>query len=452
VSRYTIDKHAMTARGARRRRSVLATSLIAAATVALAGCGSSSSSSSHAAASSTASASPAAASTSTTAASTSTTAASTSGPIVIGAGATVIPGVYDSSAQMDPGFTAALGYINAHGGWGGRTVKVIKCSSPGDPASDTKCIHQFISAHAVATVGLLGANGTIGLPLYSKAGVADFSVSTTALENASPWETSLTTGTIGTFTLPARYACAKGYKTVSVLHDDSAQQKTAQAAFANAIYTKCGITVNQVTVPQGAPDLAPYLTKAVSTHPQLLVALPTVPGATLVSDIAAAGYPMSQTIMTPQASGNFYSTPALAGALIEGGQIPISQNPNPDIQTFLKSMSKYSPGTDPLGQLTLEGYQAIITIWQASKAVGFSKVTGTALKNYMNTKAPGTMTIFAGTPVTTVPGQPGAKEAYMLITRVASGPKVQSLGWWPALSGCTSQADCASGVKQFGAS
>src|SRR5258708_4350949 len=126
-----------------RRRHLLVSMAIASAFL-LAACSSASSSSSSTSATTSA---PASAS--------SSSAASSLGPIKIGLGSTVIPGVYDAQTQYLAGIKAAEGYINANGGWGGRTVQLVQCSSPGDPASDLKCYHSIIGGQSVTMMGLL---------------------------------------------------------------------------------------------------------------------------------------------------------------------------------------------------------------------------------------------------------------------------------------------------------
>jgi branched-chain amino acid transport system substrate-binding protein len=433
VLRYTIEKHPRNARGARRRcLSLLAASLIVAATVALAGCGSSSSSSS--------SSDPAAAIT----ASSSTAGGSKATPILFGAGETVIPGVYDAQSQLTPGFKAALGYINAHGGWGGRPVKIIPCTSPGDPASDTKCFHQFISDHVLATIGLLSTNGTIGLPLESKAGIPDFMSASSNVDDTSTWENDVSPGGTQAMTAPARYACAKGYKKVSVLMDDDSALKSEEAKFAASIYAKCGIDVSLIQVPPGTADPAPYIEKAVSSNPDLLYVDLLEPSITVVDDIASTNFPMSKVLIGPLASAAFFADPKTNGILIEGSYA-IPGTTDPDLQLYRTALAKYSPGADVYGQLTLPGFRDLMVIWDAGKAIGFKNLTGPALEKYMNKTAPGKMTLFGGTKVALAPGSPGAKETYSLISRY-NGKQFVDGAWYPSTSTCTSQANCASGV------
>ena len=379
-----------------------------------------------------------------------TSAKANKSPIRIGDGETVIPGVYNSQATFDPGIAAALGYIGKHGGWGGRKVVLEHCTSTGDPASDLACFHQFAAEHVVATMGLLGSSGTVGTPLLSKAGSVEFMVPITSADLASPWEMALSPGTPGTYGAPARYACAHGYKRVSVLGDQVAQEEAAETQAYNQVYKRCGISVNYVTAPQGTPDLAPYIQKAVDTSPQLLLAAPSVPGDTLVSDIEQSGFPITKTIMVPEAEADFFSTPAVAGLLVEeAAQLQLASNPNPDVRIFRKDLREFSPGSNPFGQLSLEAYQDVIMLWQAAEAVGFSKMSGRAIEKYINTKAAGKLDIWAATPVTRTPGQPGVKGSYMAIMRVNAGAKLTQLGWWPALTPCRSKATCAKGVGTF---
>jgi len=71
-------------------------------------------------------------------------------------------------SQFLAGIKAAEGYIKERGGWGGRTVQLVQCQSPGDPASDLKCYHDFIGSQTVAAMGLLEKQPDY-LPLLVKA-------------------------------------------------------------------------------------------------------------------------------------------------------------------------------------------------------------------------------------------------------------------------------------------
>src|SRR5258708_30950524 len=133
---------------------------------------------------------------------------SSSGPMKIGLGSTVIPGVYDAQTQYTAGIQAAEGYINAHGGWGGRTVQLVQCQSPGDPASDLKCYHSIVGSQPVAMMGLLENSATY-LPLLAQAHIPSFMFAGSAPEEQSPWSMGLG-GIIETYTAAAKYACPKG--------------------------------------------------------------------------------------------------------------------------------------------------------------------------------------------------------------------------------------------------
>jgi branched-chain amino acid transport system substrate-binding protein len=384
------------------------------------------------------------------AASTSASSATKLPPITLGIGLTVIPGIYDSKAQMIPGIQAAIGYARDHGGWGGRGLKLDICITPADPASDTKCFNQFVSDHVDATLGLVGGNATIGLPLEAKNGIASFIQALSSVELSSPSENSFSPGTVGAFKLPARYACAKGYKRVSYLNDAVAQQTTAVQA-GSVILKSCGISVNEVAVPQGTPDLAPYVQKAISTNPDLLIAAPTKPAQTIVDTIAAAGFPISKTMMLPAFSQAFLADPKAAGVLVmsssEGGP-PVAANTSPQVKAFLTYMAKDAPTADPLGQLTFSAFQNTIAIWQAGQKIGWKNFNGRTLQKFMNSPAGSKLTIFAGGPVNLTPGLPGSKNAYYDVLRY-TGKTFTDLGWWNGLTTCSSQATCAAGVKHF---
>jgi ABC-type branched-subunit amino acid transport system substrate-binding protein len=420
----------------RRRRLVFAVIAVAVGLM-TAACSTSSSTSS--------SSSPAASATSAPASQGSASAtASSAGPINIGLAALVIPGVYDAQTQYLAGIKAAEGYVNAHGGWDGRSVNVQECTTSGTPAADASCYRQFISAHVMAVIGLTSTN-SVWLPQLAKAGIPDFVLQQTQAEEKSPWEMTWTPSPIELFTVAAKYACVHGLKSVSLLTTQLPSAQVAEAAYSNSIYSACGIHVNAVYAPLGAPDLSPYVEKAVSSKPQLLVMVGLqATAAAVASAIHTSGYPMSQVLGVPNGSTGWQTNPDSYGWLLltEAGY-PIPQETNPDIQTFLQAMAKYSPGSDPTQNLSMTGFQNIYTIWEIGKAIGFSKLTGQAIYQYMNTVAPGHLAIFAERTEVIPAGLPGVKNPYVQVERW-TGSQLVHLGWLSGDWGCTSAASCAS--------
>jgi ABC-type branched-subunit amino acid transport system substrate-binding protein len=365
-------------------------------------------------------------------------------PIKIGVGVTVVPGVYDAQTMYAAGDKAALAYINAHGGWGGRKVELVTCISPGDPASDTACYRKFQSNGVIAVMGILANSGTVGVKLMTAARIPAFMVGGFG-DDGSPWSNEVTGSVTSAYAVPARYACAKGYKRVSILYQDIATHTQALSSYAATTFKKCGISVNEVAVPETAADPSPYVAKATSTHPQLLVPVVPMPATTVVNAITTAGFPMSKVLMSPVLSQGFFSSPKSSGVMFESGWgIPVTQNSDSDVQTFLQYMRSDSPGTDPLTQLAVPAFQELTTIWQAAKAVGFSKVTGTAIHDYMLNEAAGRVRVLAGQPVTKVAGEPGVRQPWAQLYRWTGG-KLVDLGWWYGYSACTSQQDCQKG-------
>jgi ABC-type branched-subunit amino acid transport system substrate-binding protein len=419
-----------------RRRQVLV-SMAAAAAFLLAACSSASTSSGGADPASTSSSS-------SSASSGSASSASSAGPIKIGLGSTVIPGVYDAQTQYLAGITAAEGYINTHGGWGGRTVQLVQCQSPGDPASDLKCYHTIIGAQPVAMMGLL-ENSETYLPLLVQAHVPSFLFAGSAAEEQSPWSMGLG-GIIETYTAAAKYACAKGYKNVTVFQQDVPSSRESEAAFAAGIFSACKIQVNNVYMPLGTADPAPYIQKAVATNPQLLfMSGQAAPITTFLSDFTAAHFPIDKVLTVPTSAPGWLSSSDSDGLLVLGNQAgyPSSQSTNADNKTFLQYMAKYSPGADPTAALTLPAFQDMLIIWEVGKAIGFNNLSGQAVYNYLNNVAPGHLAIFdAHGDVAIPPVYVGVKDPYEHIEQW-TGSQFVDEGWWGGDWSCTSASTCA---------
>jgi len=370
---------------------------------------------------------------------------SSSGPIKIGLGTTVIPGIYDAQTQYMAGIKAAEGYINAHGGWGGRTVQLVQCQSPGDPASDLKCYHSIVGSQPVSMMGLLENSATY-LPLLAQAHIPSFMFAGTAAEEQSSWSMGLG-GIIETYTAAAKYACAKGLKTVTVFQQDVPQSRDAEAAFAKGIFSACGIQVNNVFMPLGTADPAPYIEKAVATNPQLLfISGQASPITTFLNAITAAHFPIDRVMTVPTSAPGWLSNPKSHGLLILGNQAgyPAPQSTDAVNQTFLQYVAKYSPGADATAALTLPAFQDMLIIWEVGKAIGFKNLTGQAIYNYMNNDAPGHLNVFDSYgDVVIPPTWVGVKDPYEHILQW-TGSKFVDDGYWGGDWACTSASTCAS--------
>jgi len=377
-------------------------------------------------------------------ASSSSSSSSSAGPIKIGLGSVVIPGVYDSQVQFLAGIKAAEGYIKERGGWGGRTVQLVQCQSPGDPASDLKCYHDFVGSQTVAVMGLL-ENSPTYLQLLVKAHIPALMLASTPSEAQSSWEMSLP-GIIESYTAAAHYACAKGLKHVAVFQQDLPTARVSEAAFAQGIFSKCGIQVNNVYMPLGTADPAPYIQKAVAGNPQLLfMSGQAAPITTFLNAFSTAGFPIDRVLTAPTSAPGWLSNPKAKGILLMARSgYPAPQSTDPDMQTFLKYMKKYSPGADPAASLSLPAFEYMLMIWETGKAIGFSKLTGQAIHDYMNNVAPGHLKVFAGDGNVAIPaGWAGVKSPYQRILQW-TGSEFADKGWWAGDWTCNSASTCTS--------
>lgn len=372
---------------------------------------------------------------------------SAAGPLKIAVSEEVIPGVYNSLTQIKPALKSFDGYVGTHGGWGGRKVIYDQCVTSGDPASDTKCYRQFAANHDVAQVGGLPSQDSIGLSILSKAGIPSFTV-LSGPGNASPWQETITGDTTTALASAAVYACARGDRKVSLMTDDLPVVRDAYAKFVAPVLARCGVKVNLVYAPATVTDLAPFVQKAIASHPDLLIdgviglAIQHLPA------IVASGFPISRTILADAGpSSALFAEPKASGVLLATSTyIPVKQDTNSDVQTYLTALGQYAPGADPLATFTGISFSQLYTVWQASKAIGFNKVTGPLIKDYMLNQAPDHLNVFLARVVSSSSGYPGMKQPYSVVSRW-TGTGLVNLGWWNSLTSCNSAASCKALVK-----
>ena len=172
---------------------------------------------------------------------------------------TVYESVGPSSVPGIPeGATAAAKAINAAGGIDDRPVQVIRCDTKADPNVATECGRKAVAEGVVAMVGNLTIYGGRFMPLMAKHKIASIGLEpATADDFSSPASFPIGGGAPVQFAgLGAALAEAGATKIVLARQDIPAA--AGVAPFVNAGLKRFDLTMRDVPVPLGAPDMAPY--------------------------------------------------------------------------------------------------------------------------------------------------------------------------------------------------
>ena len=175
--------------------------------------------------------------------------------------------VYESvgasaSPEVSEGAIAAAKAINAKGGINGRPVQIIRCDTKADPNVATGCGRKAVSQGVVALVGNLTIFSNRFMPLMANRKIPSIGLEpATAADFTSPASFPIGGGAPVQFAgLGAELAKAGAKKIVLARQD--IPEAAAVAQFVNAGLKRFRLTMRDLAVPVGAPDMAPYAAAA----------------------------------------------------------------------------------------------------------------------------------------------------------------------------------------------
>ena len=175
--------------------------------------------------------------------------------------------VYESvgpsaSPEVPEGAIAAAKAINTSGGIKGRPVQIIRCDTKADPNVASECGRTAVAAGVVAMVGNLTIYGDRFMPLMAKHKIASIGLEpATGADFTSPASFPIGGGAPVQFAGLGAALSEAGAKHIVLARQDI-PAAAAVAPFVNAGLQRFHLTMRQVAVPPGAPDMSPYAAAA----------------------------------------------------------------------------------------------------------------------------------------------------------------------------------------------
>jgi ABC-type branched-subunit amino acid transport system substrate-binding protein len=359
-----------------RRRAAIGGLCAALTALMLAACGSSSSSNSTAAGSA-----PTGAGTSASAQN-----AATGSPINVALISFKVPGE-DSLTPMQAGAEAAARVINAKGGFGGHPVHIVSCNSMLEPAASTDCAHKTIVEHPIAMIGCELAWATSGLPVYAAEKTPSINCLDTQQDFTNQWSFGVNPGAEGDNAGLVAYLCSD--PSVHRVAATAVDLPAEHAVFDSVVVPKlraCGKTVQTLYVPTTSVDISPYMTKIAQARPDFVIGniesaeVPQMYSLLEQNNIPASHIAAADVDFTHQILA---SAPQMKGGIDMAEFNPWTDTSDPQVAAYNKATQGSS--SDPRDPTVEWGYSDMMWLYDASKAVGFSKLTGTTLANYLRT-------------------------------------------------------------------
>jgi len=175
--------------------------------------------------------------------------------------------VYESTGpsavpEVSEGAMAAAKAINADGGIKGRPVQVIRCDTKADPNVATECGRKAVAESVVAMVGNLTIHGNRFMPLMARHKIASIGLEpATAADFTSAASFPVGGGAPVQFAGLSAALAQAGAKHIVLARQDI-PAAAAVAPFVNAGLERFHLTMRDVPVPPGAPDMSPYAAAA----------------------------------------------------------------------------------------------------------------------------------------------------------------------------------------------
>jgi ABC-type branched-subunit amino acid transport system substrate-binding protein len=167
-----------------------------------------------------------------------------------------------ASPDVPEGAIAAAKAINAAGGIKGRPVQIIRCDTKNDPNVATQCGRKAVAERVVAMVGNLTIYANRFMPLLAQHKIPSVGLEpATAADFTSPSSFPIAGGAPVQFAGLGGALAAAGAKKIVLARLDIAEA-AAVAQFVNLGLMRFQLTMKDVPVPVGAPDMAPYAAAA----------------------------------------------------------------------------------------------------------------------------------------------------------------------------------------------
>lgn len=219
-----------------------------------------------------------------------------------GTGVSAIP-------ETPNGAIAAADAVNRDGGIDGRPIEVVECDTGNDPNTAAECGRRIVDEGFLAAVGSLSLHTGEYLPLLAEAqvpslGQAPTTADTFTSEASFPIQGAAVSSIAG---LAGALADA-GSTNIGLARPDLAAGG-AVAGIANSGLERFGLEVgNDVPVPEGAPDMAPFVEAVLEGGSDgVLVTLAGPEAASFVSELRATDAEVPVAVLTTFADDVFES-------------------------------------------------------------------------------------------------------------------------------------------------
>lgn len=299
-------------------------------------------------------------------------AASTSNPVVVGVMYTD-DNPLGVSPEIKGAAIAAQQYINAHGGIGGRELKVVPCNGENNAQNDVQCATEFANDGAITVQGLDAVWGGIGPAILAKSGIVNQTEPLAGPEfsnaNSYPWLGINVTGG----TAMAAYVKQQHGSAACMYLDVAAEVPSCTTDFEQQL----GTSIPLVPIAATASDMSQYVVTLARSHAEYVPLATDVTRAIAIIQAASQiGYDPHWMMIDDFARPDFFKA---LGTLAKGCiffsdlELP-GDAADPDTAVFNAALKEYAPGT-LIDNQSVMAFSDLMTLKRLGDQQGGAKMT-----------------------------------------------------------------------------
>jgi len=277
------------------------------------------------------------------------------------------------SPEIKGAAIAAEQYINAHGGVGGRELKVVPCDGMNNAQNDVQCATEFANDGAITVQGLDAVWGGIGPAILEKAGVVNQTEPLAGPEfsnpNAFPWLGINVTGGAAM----ADYIKQQHGTAACMYLDIAAEVPSCTTEFEDHL----GTSIPLVPIAATASDMAEYVVKLAQTHAQYVSINTDVTRAiSIIQAASQIGYDPHWMMIEDFARPDFFKAlgPLAKGCVFFSDLELPSYAADPDTAIFNAAMKQYAP-TTLIDNQSVMAFSDLMTLQRLGNQQGGAKMT-----------------------------------------------------------------------------
>ena len=307
--------------------------------------------------------------------------------------------------QLDGAKAAAAAILKKHG----VKINIAPCNDGLDPNLAAACARRAVTDHADAVISGLTANSAALYPTLEAAKIPYFG--NTPIVDAdyqSPIAFPFTPGLPGNALGLVGAAKKDGCKNLGVLAADAAASLSTAETLTTAAQ-KGGMTASTTSIPQTAPDYAPYVAQMLTDKPDCVVLTVSSPerAITAIRQSTKPTLPIyaAAQILTPQVRDTLGAAKLEGSTAINDSFVSNEPSLNPE---FHADMAAYSSDASLVDDTALRGWTSVYAVYEASQnvkgALTSAKLLAAANKTKFDLKAfPKPIDFAMKSPVKTLP-------------------------------------------------